>query len=85
MLRKIRLNPNSRKYFSSSIPKVPNFINGEFVDSKTTKWIQLLNPATQEVVCHVPESTPDEHRRAEEGAAAAFKLWREVPVQQRQV
>lgn len=28
----------------SNTPKVQNFINGQFVDSKTTKWIPLYNP-----------------------------------------
>jgi malonate-semialdehyde dehydrogenase (acetylating) / methylmalonate-semialdehyde dehydrogenase len=44
----------------------------------------VINPATQEVVSRVPQSTPEELKRAEEGAKKAFKTWREVPVQQRQ-
>ena len=66
-------------------PKVMNFINGKFESSTTKKWIPLLSPATNKLVCWVPESTPDELRRAEEGALAAFKKWRDVPIQQRQV
>jgi hypothetical protein len=27
-----------------NIPKVQNFINGQFVDSLTAKWIPLYNP-----------------------------------------
>ena len=27
-----------------AVPKVKNFINGEFVDSSTTNWIPLYNP-----------------------------------------
>lgn len=69
---------------SSTVPKVQNFINGKFEDSKTSVWIPLYNPATQELLCHVPQSTPEELKRAEEGAAEAFKTWKEVPVQQRQ-
>lgn len=64
---------------------MPNFINGQFEESQASEWIPLLNPATQEVLCLVPQSTPDELRRAEIGAEEAFKKWREVPVQQRQV
>jgi malonate-semialdehyde dehydrogenase (acetylating)/methylmalonate-semialdehyde dehydrogenase len=70
---------------SSSTKKVPNFINGQLEESQASEWIPLLNPATQEVLCLVPQSTPDELRRAEIGAEEAFKKWREVPVQQRQV
>lgn len=70
---------------SSNVPKVKNFINGKFEDSKTTTWIPLYNPATQELLCQVPQSTPEELKRAEQGAIEAFKTWKEVPVQQRQV
>jgi malonate-semialdehyde dehydrogenase (acetylating)/methylmalonate-semialdehyde dehydrogenase len=69
---------------SSSAPRVKNFINGVFEESKTNKWIDLYNPATNEVVCQVPQSTQEEMARAEAGAKAAFKTWKEVPVQQRQ-
>jgi malonate-semialdehyde dehydrogenase (acetylating)/methylmalonate-semialdehyde dehydrogenase len=69
---------------SSSAPKVKNFINGKFEDSKATKWIPVVNPATQETVCLVPQSTQEEMARAEKSSAEAFKTWKEVPVQQRQ-
>lgn len=69
----------------STVPTVKNFINGKFEESKTNKWIDLFNPATNELLCRVPQSTPEELKRAEEGAIAAFKTWKEVPVQQRQV
>ena len=64
--------------------KVKNYINGEFVQSEAKEWIDILNPATQEIIGHVPCSTQSELLRAEQGAAEAFKTWREVPVQQRQ-
>lgn len=70
---------------SAAVPKVKNFINGKFEDSKTTEWINLYNPATGELIFQVPQSTPEELKRAEEGAKEAFKTWKEVPVQQRQV
>ncbi|RYY89564.1 aldehyde dehydrogenase family protein [archaeon] len=69
----------------SSVPVVPNFIDGRFEQSKTTKFIDVVNPATQELVCRVPESTDEELKRAEAGAKKAFQAWRDVPVQQRQV
>lgn len=70
---------------SAAVPKVKNFINGKFEDSKTSEWINLYNPANGELLCQVPQSTPEELKRAEEGAKEAFKTWKEVPVQQRQV
>lgn len=85
MLRKTPVLSVQKRYLSaSSIPTVKNFINGVFEESKATKWIDVRNPATQEILCRVPQSTPEELSRAEEGAKAAFKTWREVPIQQRQ-
>lgn len=76
-----------RSYSISSyaaVPKVQNFINGVFEDSKATEWIDLHNPATQELICQVPQSTQEELGRATAGAAEAFKTWKEVPIQQKQ-
>ncbi|KAF1779290.1 Aldehyde dehydrogenase, C-terminal [Phytophthora cactorum] len=64
--------------------RVPLFIDGKFVQSKTDKWIDLRNPATNEVICQVPEATQDEMRQATEAAARAYKTWKEVGVQHRQ-
>jgi malonate-semialdehyde dehydrogenase (acetylating) / methylmalonate-semialdehyde dehydrogenase len=44
----------------------------------------VRNPATQELVCRVPQSTPEELARAEAGAKEAYLAWKEVPIQQRQ-
>ena len=43
----------------------------------------MHDPATNRVVALTPESTAAELREASDGAAAAFRSWREVPVQQR--
>ena len=43
-----------------SIPSVPLLINGEFVQSKTTEWRDVVNPATQEVIARVPMATQEE-------------------------
>ena len=70
---------NERLFSSaSSAPLVQNFINGKFEDSTSTKTINLQNPATDEIIGIVPESTPEEMRRAVESASEAFKTWREV-------
>ena len=68
---------------AADVPKVKNFINGEFVDSKTDKWIDLHNPATGELIGLVPESTQEEMKEATDAAAEAFKTWGTTAVQQR--
>ena len=35
-----------------------NFVNGEFVESKATKFYDIRNPVTQELVAKSPQSTP---------------------------
>jgi malonate-semialdehyde dehydrogenase (acetylating)/methylmalonate-semialdehyde dehydrogenase len=74
----------TRSLSAAAIPKVQNFIDGQFEDSKASVWFDVINPATQEVICRVPQSTPEELSRAEAGAKKAFETWKEVPVQQRQ-
>ena len=58
-------------------------INGEFVESKTQQWLDIVNPATQEVIGLVPLATADEVQAAIASAKAAFASWRETPIQAR--
>jgi malonate-semialdehyde dehydrogenase (acetylating)/methylmalonate-semialdehyde dehydrogenase len=55
-------------------------INGEFVESRTTEWRDVINPATQEVLARVPFATPDEVQQAVASAQTAFKTWRKTPI-----
>ena len=41
-------------------PTVKLLIGGKFVESKTTQWHEVINPATQQVLARVPETTPEE-------------------------
>lgn len=59
---------------------VKQLINGEFVDSKTEQWIDLTDPATQEVIAKVPQTTDDEINEAVAAAKEAFKTWRKTPI-----
>lgn len=63
--------------------QVPLFINGEWVNSKSTRTIEVTNPATQDVIAQVPCATSDEMTAAIESAKSTFKTWKEVPVPQR--
>ncbi|KAI8337929.1 methylmalonate-semialdehyde dehydrogenase [Chlamydoabsidia padenii] len=71
-------------YQSGGPVKVKNYIDGEFLDSKTTKWIELRNPATQEIISLVPESTNEELIAATDSAEIAAKEWSKSTVIQRQ-
>ncbi|MHC5348360.1 CoA-acylating methylmalonate-semialdehyde dehydrogenase [Metapseudomonas furukawaii] len=65
---------------SSSVPSVKLLINGEFVESKTQQWRDVVNPATQEVLARVPFATQDEMNAAVAAAQDAFKTWRKTPI-----
>lgn len=60
-----------------------NYVGGEWVDAKTDQTEQVFNPATGEVLAHVPISTQEELDVAIETAASAFEEWKEVPVPKR--
>ena len=57
-----------------------NFVNGEFVDSKASKFYEIRNPVTQDVVAKSPQSTPEEFNHIVATAKEAFKTWSKVPL-----
>lgn len=64
--------------------KVPNFIGGKFVVSQGCTIIDVLNPATQEVVSHLPLTTCEEFKDAVIAAKRAFPSWKNTPIATRQ-
>ncbi|XP_022775040.1 uncharacterized protein LOC111317012 isoform X2 [Durio zibethinus] len=64
--------------------KVPNFIGGKFVDSLGSIVIDVINPATQEVVSQVPSTTYEEFKDAVNAAKQAFPSWKNTPITTRQ-
>lgn len=62
----------------SAVPRIPLLIGGELIQSKSTEWRDVINPATQEVVAQVPFATAEELDYAVANAKEAFKTWRNV-------
>lgn len=60
----------------TAVPRIPLLIGGELVQSQTTDWRDVLNPATQEVVAQVPFATREELDRAVANSKEAFRTWR---------
>ena len=51
----------SLSYAGAKVPaKTQNIINGQWVESSTDRWIDVHNPATNEVVTQVPQTTQAE-------------------------
>jgi len=63
--------------------KVPNYINGEWVESNAPEWADVVNPASGESLGKVPISDAAEVTRAIEAAAAAYPAWRRTPPEDR--
>lgn len=60
------------------------FIDSKFVESKASQWIDVHNPATNEVVTRVPKCTPEEMDRAVKSCSQAYKSWSKTTVLHRQ-
>ncbi|KAI1379749.1 methylmalonate-semialdehyde dehydrogenase [Hypoxylon crocopeplum] len=62
----------------------PYFIDNKFVNSKTSDFIDLHDPATNNLVTRVPKMTRDEFRSAVASAEKAFPAWKARSVLARQ-
>ena len=67
--------PTSHEQISSP-GKTQNFLDNQFVDSKTTSWIDLYDPATNNLVTRVPQTTDEELNAAVASAQKAFPAWK---------
>jgi malonate-semialdehyde dehydrogenase (acetylating) / methylmalonate-semialdehyde dehydrogenase len=65
---------------AQTAPTVKLLVNGQFVESKTTEWKDVVNPATQQVIARVPFATRAEIDAAIAAAAEAYKTWKHTPV-----
>ena len=63
-----------------AVPSVKLLINGEFVESTTSEWRDVINPATQQVLARVPMATAAEVAAAVAAGKAAFKSWKKTPI-----
>ena len=68
---------------SHSPARVPNYINGQWIEPPSSTWQEVRNPATGEVLALVPLTQPSEVTIAIEAAQAAFPAWRGTPPEDR--
>lgn len=40
------------------------YIDGRFIENQSDKWIDVLNPSTEEVISKMPDGTPEDARAA---------------------
>lgn len=86
-LRGVAVNP-ARSFITShkfeQLGDTKNFINGQFLESATSKYIEVPDPATNQIVTRVPETTPEELKAAVDAAKKAFPKWRKTTILHRQ-
>ncbi|GLR00043.1 CoA-acylating methylmalonate-semialdehyde dehydrogenase [Dyella mobilis] len=71
---------NKLSNIATDVATVKLLIDGAFVESKTSQWHDVVNPATQAVLARVPFATKDEVDAAVSAAKHAFKSWRKTPI-----
>jgi len=55
--------------------KIKNYINGQWVVSKTSQFLPVFDPGKGKAIAQVPLSTKEEVNRAGQAAQKAFKTW----------
>lgn len=63
--------------------RVPMYLEDQFYQSEAKEWIEVTNPATNDVIAEVPCSTESEIDRAIHCAKQTFATWKNVPVPER--
>ena len=63
---------------SVAVARYQNFVGGEWVDAVEGGTMEVLNPATGEVIAEVPRGTQADVDRAVEAAKKAWPEWREA-------
>ncbi len=64
-------------------PILQNYINGHWQTSQSRELLEVINPATLEVLAQVPLSSAIEVEQATQAAATAFQSWRRTPATER--
>ncbi|MFE4711186.1 aldehyde dehydrogenase [Paenibacillus sp. NPDC056722] len=59
------------------------YIDGQFVESEGKEWMDVTNPATDEVISQVPKATRNDVVRAIHAAEEAQLAWEETPAVER--
>jgi len=60
-----------------------NYINGEWCESKSASFLDVINPSDGSLLSKVPAGSAEDVAYAAEKAHQAFQSWREIPATQR--
>ena len=59
------------------------YINGEYVESSSGKFIDVENPATEEIFAKIPSANEEDINKAVDAAYDAFKTWSKTSLDKR--
>jgi betaine-aldehyde dehydrogenase len=68
-----------------SIRELKNFVGGDYVESAATERLDIIDPATEEVIATTPVSTEADVADAYRAAAGAFATWKDTTPGERQL
>src|SRR5271155_2898530 len=63
----------------TAAPELQNYVNGSWQPSSATEFVDVINPATMELLARTPISTSADVDAAVQAAADAFPAWRRTP------
>ncbi|WP_156109525.1 CoA-acylating methylmalonate-semialdehyde dehydrogenase [Pseudomonas cremoricolorata] len=64
----------------TQVEQVKLLIDGQWRESTSSEWRDIVNPATQQVLARVPFATEAELNEAVAAAQRAFHSWRDTPI-----
>jgi malonate-semialdehyde dehydrogenase (acetylating) / methylmalonate-semialdehyde dehydrogenase len=64
---------------TTQVPDLQNYVGGNWHRSSATEYVDVLNPATAEILARTPLSTNADVDAAVQAAADAFPEWRRTP------
>ena len=60
-----------------------NYINGQLIEAKSSKWLDNFNPSTGEVYSKIPDSDENDLELAYQAANNAFPIWSKTSKEKR--
>lgn len=61
----------------------PMFIDGQFISWQGDNWLDVVNPATEEILARIPDGTVEDARKAIAAAERAQPAWEALPAIER--
>jgi malonate-semialdehyde dehydrogenase (acetylating) / methylmalonate-semialdehyde dehydrogenase len=63
--------------------RLKNFINGEWIESKSNDYLSVEDPGTGEIISNVPFGSKEDVELAAQQSAEAYEKWKNVPAEKR--